>query len=405
MNKERVDELITVYRDGLLLDTVPFWLKNGVDRENGGFFSGVDRKGNVIDTDKSVWVQGRFIWLLSTLYNTVEHRDEWLDTAALGAQFLRDYCFDSDGRMFFQVTKEGNPLRKRRYLFTECFGVAALSAYGMASGEDRALQQAIDLFKLIIKYYTSPDLLPAKVVPDTRQSRSIGMPMMILNIAQELRAATGDPVADEWIDRSIGEIKTFHLKDDPYTVLETVGIDGSFQDHFEGRKITPGHIIEAAWFILDEARKRGGATRGATRGALAEFACRMIDWAWEFGWDGEHGGFIYFRDVNGLPGTEYWHDMKFWWQQNEAIIATLLAYYMTRDEKYAAWHKKIHEWTYARFPDPDFGEWYGYLHRDGRVSTTLKGNLWKGPYHIPRMQWYCWRLLEELRQNTGGEET
>ena len=394
MTKERIASLTAVYRDGLMDDTVPFWLKNGVDREYGGFFSSVGRQGEVIDTDKAVWVQGRFIWLLSTLFNTVARRTEWLDAAKLGVGFLRKFCFDEDGRMFFLVDREGRPLRKRRYLFSECFGVAALAAYGRASGEDRAIQQALDLFKLIVRYYTSPELLPAKVVPGTRQSRSIGMPMMMLNIAQELRDASGDPIADEWICRSIDEMKVFHVKIDPYMVLETVGLDGSFQDHFEGRKITPGHIIEAAWFVLDESRRKGGDND------LTEFACRMIDWSWNLGWDDEYGGFIYFQDIMGLPGTEYWHDMKFWWQQNEAIIATLLAYYMTGDEKYAAWHEKIHEWTYARFPDPEYGEWYGYIHRDGRISTTLKGNLWKGPFHIPRMQWYCWQLLAEMAESS-----
>ena len=125
-------------------------------------------------------------------------------------------------------------------------------------------------------------------------------------------------------------------------------------------------------------------------------ALRMIDWSWEFGWDVEHGGLIYYRDIEDKPGTEYWHDMKFWWQQNEAIIATLLAYHMTGDEKYTRWHSMIHDWTYDHFPDPEYGEWFGYLHRDGGVSTELKGNIWKGPFHIPRMQWYCWKLLDEM---------
>ena len=88
--------------------------------------------------------------------------------------------------------------------------------------------------------------------------------------------------------------------------------------------------------------------------------------------------------------------MKFWWPHNETIIATLLAYHLTGDEKYSDWHLKTHDWAYNRFPDPEYGEWYGYLHRDGRLSSPLKGNMFKGPFHIPRMQLYCWKLLEEM---------
>jgi len=69
----------------------------------------------------------------------------------------------------------------------------------------------------------------------------------------------------------------------------------------------------------------------------------------------------------------------------------------TGDPKYADWHDQVHDWAYAHFPDPEYGEWFGYLYRDGRVSVHLKGNLWKGPYHLPRMQWYCWKLLEEMK--------
>jgi N-acylglucosamine 2-epimerase len=93
------------------------------------------------------------------------------------------------------------------------------------------------------------------------------------------------------------------------------------------------------------------------------------------------------------PVQEYWHDMKFWWPHNEAIIATLLAWHITGDAKYAQWHKLVHDWSFAHFPDPEHGEWFGYLHRDGTPSVTLKGNLWKGPFHLPRMLWYCSELL------------
>ena len=95
------------------------------------------------------------------------------------------------------------------------------------------------------------------------------------------------------------------------------------------------------------------------------------------------------------PVQEYWHDMKFWWPHNETIIATLLAHQLTNEPKYEQWHTMVHDWSYAHFPDEKHGEWFGYLHRDGRLSVRLKGNLWKGPFHLPRMLWYCSNLLLE----------
>jgi N-acylglucosamine 2-epimerase len=120
----------------------------------------------------------------------------------------------------------------------------------------------------------------------------------------------------------------------------------------------------------------------------------MLDWMWERGWDEEFGGLLYFVGVDGKPVQEYWHDMKFWWPHNETIIATLMAYRLTGEKKYSNWHQKIHNWSFNHFADQEYGEWFGYLRRDGQVSNRSKGNLWKGPFHLPRMQYVCWKLLE-----------
>lgn len=393
MTAERIDALRTVYREGLLNDTLPFWIPRCVDDEYGGFMFARDRDGTLLDTDKGMWQHGRFTWLLATLYNEVEPREEWLALARHGVDFIRQYGFDDDGRMFFHVTREGRPVRKRRYLFTETFGAVALAAYARAAGDEQALQEAIDLFDLIVRYLTAPGLIPPKVNPAVRPGKGLAIPMIMLITAQIMREAVPDAALyNAWIYRSIEEIERDFMHPEFQAVLETVGPNGEFYDHFDGRLITPGHAIKAAWFIMQEAKYRHNDAR------LIKLGTTILDWMWRWGWDEEYGGIIYFRDAKNLPVQEYWHDMKFWWPQNEAIIATLMAYQLTGDEKYARWHQKIHGWTYARFPDPEYGEWFGYLHRDGRISSTVKGNMWKGPFHMPRMQLVCWRILEEIAE-------
>jgi N-acylglucosamine 2-epimerase len=379
--------LLATYRDGLLLDTVPFWTRHAVDREAGGFLIALDRDGSVLDTDKGMWPQGRFTWLLATLFNTVERRPEWLELAAHGVEFIRRYGFDTDGRMFFQVTREGRPLRKRRYVFSEAFAAMAMAAYAKASGDARAAEDAVSLFERFIHYANTPGALPPKVFPETRQAKSIGIPMITINLAQTLRDTIDAPGCNAHIERCIEEIRRDFMKPDRRVVMETVGPHGEFIDHFDGRTLNPGHAIEASWFILHEARHRGNDAD------MTRIGLDILDWMWERGWDPEYGGILYFRDVNGGPVQEYWHDMKFWWPHNETVIATLLACEMTGDTRYEDWHRQVHDWSYRHFPDPEYGEWFGYLHRDGRLSVRLKGNLWKGPFHLPRMQWYCWRLL------------
>jgi N-acylglucosamine 2-epimerase len=378
-----------VYRKGLLDDTLAFWFPRCVDEPYGGYITSLDQDGAVLQTDKSVWFQGRVAWMLSTLYRTIEPRKQWLQDARSGIEFMERHCFDRDGRMFFSVTREGKPLRKRRYVFSEFFAIIAFAAYGVAAEEPRYVQHARDLLSLVLHHLETPGLLPPKVDPQTRPMKGLAVPMITLVTCQELRDLSNDPRCEELIDSCIREIERDFLKPQFQCLLETVGPQGQFIDSFDGRQVNPGHSIEAAWFILHEARRRNDAR-------VVRLGCTILDWSLRIGWDEQYGGIYYFRDCRGLPCVEYWHDMKFWWPHNEAIIATLLAWQITGDEKYRHWHAKVHDWSYAHFPDAAHGEWFGYLHRDGSVSTRLKGNLFKGPFHLPRMQWYCWQRVEEM---------
>jgi len=391
MNVQHKQRLLETYRDGLLNDTIPFWLRHAPDRQHGGFLTALDRDGTVIDTDKSVWHQGRFTWMLGELYNNVEPREEWLTLARSGGDFLDQHCFDpADGRMWFQVTRDGKPIRKRRYAYSEGFAAIAYGELAKATGEQRYADSAIACFRRFIDHSTNPVGVQPKFT-DTRPSVGIGYPMILMGTAQELRESIGLADANKQIDEAIDRIRSLHMKPELECVMETVGPDGEVLDHFDGRLLNPGHAIEAAWFVLREADYRDEPKEKA---ALLKTGTQILDWMWKRGWDEEYGGIIYFRDLNNLPPQEYWHDMKFWWPQNEAIIATLYAYHLTGDDKYAKWHALIHDWAYKHFADAEHGEWYGYLHRDGRLSHAAKGNLWKGPFHLPRMQLVCWQLLE-----------
>ena len=385
-SNEHLKELHGFYSDQLLKDTIPFWFPRSFDEEYGGFLLMRDRDGSLIDDDKAVWIQGRATWMLSTLYNTVEQRPEWLEGARLGYEFLNKYCFDTDGQMFFHVTRDGKPIRKRRYFFSETFYVIAAAAYSKASGDQQAAENARKVFGKCIEYATVPGLLMPKYT-STRPSKGIGVPMIMINTAQQLRNTIGDSRCDEWIAKWIREIETDFVKDDIQCVMEQVAPDGTIIDHIDGRTLNPGHAIEGAWFILEEARYRNNDKQ------LIELGCRMLDYMWERGWDKQYGGILYFRDVYNKPVQEYWQDMKFWWPHNEVIIATLMAFLMTGNEKYSEWHKLVHEYSYTHFNDKECGEWFGYLHRDGTIAQPAKGNLFKGPFHLPRQEWFCRQLL------------
>ena len=390
--------LAAQYRDALLGDVIPFWLKHGMDEEHGGIFTSLDRDGTVTDTDKSVWFQGRAAWMFATLFTTVEPRAEWLDAARSCVEFSRRHCHDRDWpdeKMYFSVTREGLPLRIRRYVFSESFAAIGSAAFAKASGDARAAEDAVKCFATYLRFSFEPGAMLPKYEP-TRPMKGIAAHMIGIATAQELRANLGDVAVSgrtcsEWIDASIAEIERDFLKPEHEALMETVGPRGEVIDHADGRMLNPGHAIECAWFLMHE-----GALRKDTR--LLQLGTTILDWMWKRGWDTEHGGLLYFTDLRGLPVQEYWHDMKFWWPHNEAIIAMLLAWKLTGEARFAEMHRLVHEWSFAHFPDAEHGEWYGWLRRDGSVSSRAKGSMWKGPFHLPRCLWYCWRTLDaELR--------
>ena len=380
------------YQDDLKENILPFWLKHGLDRVHGGVYTCVDRDGTLIDSTKSVWFQGRFGFICAYAYNNIEANEEWLRASKSCVDFIEQHCFDTDGRMYFEVTAEGKPVRKRRYVFSECFAAIAMSEYAIASGDRSYAQKALALFKQILHFINTKGILEPKYCEGVEmQGHSITM--ILINTAARIREAIPAVELDEQISLSIETLQRYFIHPEFEALLETVGPNGEFIDTIVGRTINPGHCIETAWFLLEEAKYRGGDPQ------LTEVAVKILDWSWKWGWDKEYGGLINFRDCKGLPVQDYSQDMKFWWPQTEAIIATLYAYEATGEERFLHMHQQISDWTYAHFPDAEYGEWYGYLHRDGTVAQPAKGNIFKGPFHIPRMMIKGFMLCRDMMQS------
>ena len=378
-----------LYKEDMLTDIMPFWMKHGLDKVHGGVYTCIDRKGELMDSTKSVWFQGRFAFTCCFAYNHIERKQEWLDAAKCTLGFIEKHCFDNDRRMYFEVMADGTPLRKRRYVFSESFAAIAMAEYALATGNQTYAQKALDIFKDMRRFLNTPGILEPKYLP-TVEMQGHSITMIMINVASRIKKVISDPELDRQIDESLHALKTYFIHPEFKALLETVGPNGEFIDTINGRTINPGHCIETSWFLFDVAHDRGNDKE------LIDLGLQIFDWSWEWGWDKEYGGIINFRDCRNLPAQDYSQDMKFWWPQTESIIATLYAYKLTKDEKYLQMHRQISEWTYAHFPDHEYGEWYGYLHRDGSVAQPAKGNLFKGPFHIPRMMTKAHTLCQEI---------
>ena len=372
-------------RDELLESILPFWLAHGLDPEHGGVYTCLDRDGTLMDATKSVWFQGRFAYVLSYAFNHVERNPEWLAAAKSTIDFFERHCFDSRGRMYFEVAADGTPLRMRRYVFSECFAAIALAEYALASGDGVCAERAVARFRRTLVFARDPALCPPKY-EHAAAAQGHSLAMILINVASVLKQVSDDPSLDAQIDESVDRLLRFFVRPEFRCVLETVGPDGAFIDTCEGRTINPGHAIETSWFLMDVAKDRGDRE-------LLEQALQILDWSWDWGWDKKYGGIIVsFRDCRGFPSQRYEQDMKFWWPQCEAIIANLEAWLLAGDPRHFERFRLAADWAWSHLKDPEHPEWFGYLHRDGTVAQPAKGNLFKGPFHIPRMLVKCQTL-------------
>ena len=366
---------------------IAFWLRNGMDKEHGGVYTCLDREGNIYSTDKSVWMQGRCAWIFAYLCHVYGKKEEWMAASKSCLDFMEAHCINraAGNRMYFTVTADGRPLRQRRYCFSEAFYALANAEYYGLTGETAYLERARSAYELywsITHGMPDPVGMPPKTIPETRSGRSFGIPMIILNVIGVLLRVDAAN-RDEYEERAaqcVEEIFRYHVHPELKCVLENVGPNGEARlDVTEGRIVNPGHDIEGVWFLLEHAKRTGNA-------ALIPKAEQIFRWAIDAGWDREYGGLLYFVDCLGRPPEAYEHDMKLWWPHDEILISSLMLYRDTQNEEYLEWFYKTLDYCRAHFSDPTFGEWYGYLRRDGRpTEPPCKGSTFKGPFHLPRM--------------------
>ena len=375
-----------------------FWLEHGMDKEHGGVYTCLDRKGEIYSTDKSVWMQGRCGWIFAFLCHNYGVKQEWLDASKSCLDFMEQYCFNhgAGDRMYFTVTAEGKPLRQRRYYFSEAFCAIANAEYYGVTGDSARLERArqcYDLYWDLSQGKPDPVGMGPKTIPETRSGRAFGTPMIILNVTGVLLRTDPERRAlyEERAQQCVDDIFKYHVKPDLKCTLENVDVDGTPRLYYtEGRTVNPGHDIEGVWFLLEHAQRAGDQE-------LVRKAAQMFDWAIDAGWDEEYGGLLYFTDCLGKPPEAYEHDMKLWWPHNEILIASMMLYRDTGEEKYLDWFYKTLDYCKEHFADPEYGEWYGYLRRDGLPTMpSTKGSTFKGPFHMPRSMILVDGMISEI---------
>lgn len=382
-------QLAAQYKSELLDKVVPFWLEKSQDLEHGGYFTCLERDGEVYDTDKFVWLQGREVWMFATLYNKVEKRQEWLDCAIQGAEFLKKHGHDGNLNWYFALDREGNPLVEPYNIFSYTFAVIAFGQLSIATGNKEYADIAKRTFDIVLSKVDNPKGKWNKAVPGARALKSFALPMILCNVALEIEPLLDADFMQQTIDTCIHEVMDVFYRPELGLIVEHLSTDGDLVDCFDGRLLNPGHAIEAMWFVMDLGKRLG-------RQDLIEKAVTIALNEAEYGWDKEHGGIFYFMDRLGRPCQQLEWDQKLWWVHIETLITMLKGYQLTGNAQCLEWFERVHNYVWTHFTDKEYAEWFGYLNRQGEVLLSLKGGKWKGCFHVPRGLFQCWQILEDL---------
>jgi N-acylglucosamine 2-epimerase len=381
--------LATQYKQALLEDVIPFWQKHSLDHEQGGYFTCLDRSGNVYDTDKFVWLQNRQVWMFSSFYNRLQARPEWLEMATHGATFLAQHGRDTEGNWYFALDRAGQPLIQPYNIFSDCFAAMAFSQYALAADAEWAQEIARQAYANVLRRQHNPKGQYSKTYPGTRPLKSLAVPMILANLSLEMAWLLPPQQLEQILGQTVQEVMGDFLDPERGLMFEHVTLEGGHLDCFDGRLINPGHGIEAMWFVIDICQRYADLP---TLNRAVDVVLNILD----FAWDRDYGGLYYFLDAQGHPPQQLEWDQKLWWVHLESLVALSMGYRLTGRTDCWDWYQKVHDYTWSRFADPTHGEWFGYLNRQGEVLLNLKGGKWKGCFHVPRALYLCWQQFEQL---------
>ena len=194
-----------------------------------------------------------------------------------------------------------------------------------------------------------------------------------------LAGELGEP---EWIPACLAQLDA-HIDEEHGGIFrENAGV----ADSPEARLFCPGSVFEIGWILLRQTSDAG----------YRQKILRAMAAAHDRGWDRGQGGYFYFMDLEGKPPMQLEWPMKLWWVHVEALNAFSVAYEATHDEAWLQRLQQAHDYTWERFPDPQYGEWFAYLDRRGEPTHYLKGGPYKCCFHVPRALLLCSDIFNKL---------
>lgn len=409
-------------RDHLAHDVLGWWLRHGPDEEHGGVFSCWDNTGErMLSTDKYIWSQGRWIWVMARTADALrrgvlEPTDELTEERCLAlarstARFVIKNALLTDHTLAYVTDRAGTPYEPQpgsglhTSVFTDCFAALGLAALAWVADDGDAASMA----ELIL--HSAEDRIFAgrarsEPYPVHPHFTPFVQPMILVRTAAEVHRATKSPFSAEVTARAATTIsRGLHCNDE---ILELRPRKDGLSDTLLARHRNPGHMLECVWFLAQAADTVPGVAETLDGG---DWLPRVARHALRIGWDEVDGGLFRCVDANGGAPQgrllddpyeklvrETW-ETKLWWVHAEALYATAMLSRRYGDEQLARWHEKVRAYTFSTFPAGPGKDWIQIRDRAGTPLDRVVALPVKDSLHIPRSLLY----LIELESDDHGE--
>ena len=369
------------YWKHLTEDILPNWLKITPDLKEGGAYTDFNPDGTQKGTDKNVWFQGRALWSYAMAYRLCTPKPEYLDMCAHIYPFLKK-CILENGELPFLVHRDGSPAKIRPvYYYSEMFAAMGCAQYYRICKDPNVWQTADTLFNTVFELYiknryTTQELPETAPVP----VKTFGLHMAMLATAQFLRNAAPDPTKyDLACTMAVEEMMHGgYFEEDSGLLYEHRTLSGEPLQLPLGTISVPGHIYEAAWFVMCE-----GAVKQDTN--ILAFGKKLLDSAMP-------QGFASITDVIptvcdlSRPLEESLKGSYLAWPQQEAVIAFRLGYNLYGDKTYLTISRQIETAMRSYYTRFEGTIWIREILKEAGnwVTSVPAGNHINGPFHYER---------------------
>ncbi|MGF1638615.1 MAG: AGE family epimerase/isomerase [Cyclobacteriaceae bacterium] len=400
--KYTIDELTEALsretRDELLQNILPYWIDKMPDQENEGFYGRIDGFNNLHkDAAKGIILNTRILWTFSAACRLFR-RDEYLATAHQALAYIIKYFVDQEyGGVYWMLDHKGNPIESKKQIYGQAFAIYALAEYYRVTRDQKALDLAKSIFRLLEKHSFDEqnggyiEALDRKWQPladlrlsekDANEKKSMNTHLHVLEAYTNLYRIWPDTELKQKLEALI-HVFLKHIID-PISSHFCLFFDEKWNKR--SKAVSYGHDIEGSWLLIEAAEMLNDPrliekVKSKAMLMAATVVGEGID---------DDGGLWYELHKDGVMDFD-----KHWWPQAEAIVGFVSAWQQGGGEHFMRLAYRVWKFTKTNIIDSQNGEWYFRVNRDGKPYLDEdKAGPWKCPYHNGRM---CMEIYERLK--------